>query len=191
VPPAFPGFTGWNAEATKEPALTVPAPAPEPAPPAADAAAVPPEVQAQLDSPNPEEAVRGLARLRSLALSTGDFLLLDRVNVPASSAAVADGRISASLEESGRVLAGFTTLLTHVAATEDSGRRAVVAVAVSTPAYQERDATGVVLAETAAAPEQRLQLVLASVEGRWRIQDVLPADTGTPSDDAGTPDAGG
>ena len=82
-----------------------------------------PEVQAQLDSPNPEEAVRGLARLRSLAFSTGDFRLLDQVNVPASSAAVADGRISASLEESGRVLAGFTTLLTQVAATEDSGRR--------------------------------------------------------------------
>ena len=186
----FPGFTGWNAEAAKEPALTVPepAPAPEPAPPATDAAAVPPEMQAQLDSPNPEEAVRGLARLRSLALSTGDFRLLDQVNVPASSAAVADGRISAGLEESGRVLAGFTTLLTQVAATEDSGRRAVVAVAVSTSAYQERDAAGAVVAEAAAAPEQRLRLVLAPVEGRWRIQDVLPADAGTPS--AGTPSAG-
>ena len=131
-------------------------------------------------------------------MSTGDFRLLDRVNVPASSAAAADGRISASLEESGRVLVGFTTLLTHVAATEDSSRRAVVAVAISTPAYQERDATGVVVAETAAAPEQRLLLVLAPVEGRWRIQDVLPADARTPSDDAplddavaGTPDVSG
>ena len=196
VAPALPGFTGWNAGAAKESAPTVPAPAREPAPPATEAAAVPPEVQAQIDSPNPEEAVRGLARLRSQALSTGDFRLLGRVNVPASSAAVADGRISASLEESGRVLAGFTTLLTEVAATEDSDSRAVVAVAVSTPAYQERDASGMVVAETAAAPEQRLLLVLAPVEGRWRIQDVLPAndgtpDAGTPSDRAGTPDAGG
>ncbi len=66
-------------------------------------------MQAQLASPDPEEAVRGLARLRSLAFSSGDFGLLDQVNVPASAAAVADGRISARLKDSGRVLAGFTT----------------------------------------------------------------------------------
>ena len=155
-----------------------------------DAAAVPPEVQAQLDSPNPEEAVRGLARVRSLAFNTGDFRLLDQVNVPASSAAVADERISARLKESGRVLAGFTTFLAEVAATGDSVRpRAVVAVAVSTSAFQERDAAGAIVAEAAAAPEQRLRLVLAPVEGRWRIQDVLPADAGTPY--SGTPGAGG
>ena len=185
VPPAFPGFAVADAEAGKEPARTVPDPVPgpdpEPAPPAMAAAAVPPEVQAQLDSPNPEEAVRGLARLRSLAFSTGDFRLLDQVNVPASSAAVADGRLSASLKESGRVLAGFTTLLTQVAATEDSGGPlAVVDVTVSTSAYQERDAAGVVAAATEAAPEQRLRLVLAPVEGRWRIQDILPPGAGAP-----------
>ena len=147
-----------------------------------DSAAVPPEVRAQLDSPNPEDAVRGLARLRSLALSTGDFGLLEQVNVPASTAAVADGRISAGLLESGRVLAGFNILLTRVAAEADVGpAQAVVAVTASTPAYQERDATGVVLAQAAAGPEQRLRLVLAQVEGRWRIQDILPAaDTEEP-----------
>ncbi len=57
------------------------------------------------------------------AFSTGDFRLLDQVNVPASSAAMADGQISARLEESGRVLTGFTTLLTHVAL---DGRTAAV-----------------------------------------------------------------
>jgi hypothetical protein len=158
---------------------------------------VPPQVRAQLDSQNPEEAVRGLAWLRSRAFSTGDFGLLDQVNVPASSAAVADSRISASLKGSGRVLAGFTTVLTQVAATDDSGGPlAVVAVAVSTSAYQERDTAGVVVSEAAAAPEQRLRLVLASVEGRWRIQDILPAsagstDAGGAAPDARTPDAGG
>lgn len=195
VPPAFPGFAAMEAEAAKEPAQAVPDPAPEPATPAMDAAAVPPEVRAQLDSQNPEEAVRGLAWLRSLAFSTGDFRLLDQVNVPASSAAVADGRISSGLEESGRVLAAFTTVVTQAAATEDSGGLlAVVAVTVSTSAYQERAATGVVVGEAAAVPEQRLRLVLAPVEGRWRIQDILPASTGTPDAGgaaAGTPDAGG
>ena len=88
------------------------------------------------------------------------------------------------------MLAGFTTFLAEVAATGDSVRpRAVVAVAVSTSAFQERDAAGAIVAETAAAPEQRLRLVLAPVEGRWRIQDVLPADAGTPG--SGTPAAGG
>jgi hypothetical protein len=150
-------------------------------------------MRAQLDSQNPEEAVRGLAGLRSLAFSTGDFRLLDQVNVPGSSAAGADKLVSAGLKESGRVLAGFTTVLTQVSATgEGNGPRAVVAVAVSTSAYQERDATGAVVAETAAAPEQRLRLVLATVEGRWRIQDILPwgAGAGTSSADA-APDAGG
>lgn len=158
--------------------------APAPGPPAvAGAVVVPPEVQAQLASSDPEEAVRGLARLRSMAFSSGDFRLLEQVNVPESSAAVADGRISASLKESGRVLAGFSTVLTEVAAVGDSGRSpAVVAVTAATSAYQERDAAGTVVADAAPAPEQRLRLVLAPVEGRWRVQDILPADA---ADDAG------
>ena len=149
-------------------------------------------MQAQLASPDPEEAVRGLARLRCLAFSSGDFGLLAQVNVPASAAAAADGRISARLKETGRVLAGFTTLLTRVAQdapqTGDSGQSlAVVAVTAGTSAYQERDGTGAVLADAAAAPEQQLRLVLATVEGRWRVQDILPA-AGAPS--AGVPAAG-
>lgn len=190
--PAFPGFAARDTGAEKEPTLTDPAPVREPGPPAVDApavdaATVPPELRAQLDSPDPEEAVRGLARLRSLAFSTGNFRLLEQVNVPASSAAAADGRISAGLQDSGRVLAGFDILLTRVATEADVGpAQAVVAVTASSPAYQERDAAGVVLAEAAAGPEQRLRLVLAPVGGRWRIQDILPvADTGEPGDSAG------
>ncbi|MET1020710.1 MAG: serine/threonine-protein kinase [Arthrobacter sp.] len=149
--------------------------------PPVDAAAVPAEIEAQLASPDPEEAVRGLARLRSLAFGTGNFRLLDQVNVPASSAAVADARISAGLEASGRVLAGFATLLTQVARTEDStGPLTVVDVTARTSAYQERNADGVVMADAAATPEQQLRLVLAPVEGRWRIQDILPGDTVPP-----------
>lgn len=193
LPSPLPGFAVNDAGSAKEtaPASASPAPAsqdpyaPAPDAAAAAAAALPPGVQAQLASPDPAEAVRGLARLRSLAFSSGDFGLLEQVNVPASAAAVADGRISARLTESGRVLAGFTTLLTHVAhdgaETGDSGRSlAVVDVTASTTAYQERDASGAVVADAAAAPEQQLRLVLAPVEGRWRIQDILPAAAGPP-----------
>lgn len=185
LPAAFPGFAVNDSGSVTEAA---PAPAP-PAPGAVAGAAVPTDVQAQLASADPEEAVRGLALLRSLAFSSGDFGLLEQVNVPASAAAAADARISARLEESGRVLAGFTTLLSDVAEDADpfgdSGSSvAVVAVTVGTSAYQERDATGAVLADAAAAPEQQLRLVLVAVEGRWRIQDILPA-AGAPAD-AGT-----
>ncbi|WP_144673530.1 protein kinase domain-containing protein [Arthrobacter sp. U41] len=179
LPPAFPGFAATGADAAKEPAGTLAPTAAEPGPTALDAAVLPPGVQAQLASQDPEEAVRGLSWLRSRAFSTGDFQLLDQVNVPASSAARADEQISATLEESGRVLTGFTTRLTHVARTDGSNRpRAVVAVTVSTSAYQERDAAGAVVAVAVAAPEQRLRLVLAPVGGRWRIQDILPAASG-------------
>ena len=181
LPVPFPGLAVNDAGSVRESAAAPAAPAPS------AAAALPPGVQAQLASQDPEEAVRGLAWLRSLAFSSGEFGLLDQVNVPASAAATADGRISGRLKESGRVLAGFTTLLTHVArdvAEEGDGgpSRAVVAVTAGTSAYQERDATGAVLADAAAAPEQELRLVLATVEGRWRIQDILPA--------AGAPAAG-
>lgn len=210
LPAPLPGFadTGSGsvtesapAAAATEPAAgpaTGPATGPASGPGAgAGAAALPPGLQAQLASPDPGEAVRGLARLRSLAFSSGDFGLLEQVNVPASAPAVADGRISAGLKESGRVLAGFTTHLSAVALETapagDSGRPlAVVAVTASTPAYQERDAAGAVLADAAAAPDQQLRLVLATVEGRWRIQDILPAGgapAGTEAPDQGA--AGG
>ncbi|WP_160666439.1 serine/threonine-protein kinase [Pseudarthrobacter sp. ATCC 49987] len=185
----IPGFSARDPGAVTEsaPASAAPASAaPASAAPAPGGAGLPPGLEAQLASPDPGEAVRGLARLRSLAFSSGDFGLLEQVNVPASTAAAADGRISAGLKESGRVLAGFTILLTRVAAEGDAGHgQAVVVVTASTPAYQERDATGAVLAEAAEGPEQRLRLVLAPVEGRWRIQDILPdgdiGDTGDPA----------
>ncbi|MGP4033182.1 protein kinase domain-containing protein [Pseudarthrobacter sp. 1C304] len=201
LPPAFPGFAAQDAGAVQESGpeqATAADPAPgfeEEADQPANAdvgqapgetqadpavgAVVPPALQEQLASPDPAEAVRGLAGLRSLALSTGDFGLLDHVNVPASPAAVADRQIAAGLEESGRVLAGFAIHVARAERTDDGGGPlAVVAVTAGTTAYRESDSRGAVLAEAAEAPEQQLRLVLAPVEGRWRIQDILPAGTG-------------
>lgn len=145
--------------------------------PEREAAAVHPDLRALLDSKDPEDAVRGLARLRALALSSGDLGLLQEVNVPSSAAAQADGAISSRLSESGHVLADFTTALTQVKASpEGSPTRAVVAITAVPSAYQERDAAGTVVAEAAAGSEVRLQLVLVPVDGRWRIQDILPGD---------------
>ncbi|MCU1511072.1 MAG: serine/threonine protein kinase, partial [Arthrobacter sp.] len=54
----------------------------------------------------------------------------------------------------------------------------VLAVSVTQSAYQERDAWGALVAEAGAGNEQRLRLVLVPVDGRWRIQEILP---GTPA----------
>ena len=140
-----------------------------------EASGAPLELRVLLESPDPEEAVRGLAGVRSLAFSSGNFGLLEEVNVPASPAAAADGRISSRLTESGHVLAGFSTTLSRVEDSADSSpTRAVVAISATSSPYQERDAAGAVVAEAAAGGEQRMRLVLVPVDGRWRIQEILP-----------------
>ncbi|SFU08522.1 protein kinase [Arthrobacter sp. ov118] len=153
----------------------------EPAAAGGPASAVRPDLDALLASADPTEAVRGLARLRSLALSSGDFGLLDAVNAPTSAAAAADGVIRTKLSGSGHVLAGFSTSLTRIETTADSSpARAVVAITAVSSGYQVIDAHGKVVDEVPAAAAQQLQLVLVPVDGRWRIQDVLP-----PGPDAG------
>ena len=151
--------------------------APEPGPPAT----VPQDIRALLGSEDPAEAVRGLSRLRSLAFNSGDLGLLDGVNAPGSPAAATDARTGARLRDSGHVLTGFASVLTAVERATDSGPlRTVLAVRVAPSAYQERDASGTLVAVADAGAEQPLRLVLVQVDGRWRIQEILP---GSPAPD--------
>lgn len=141
---------------------------------AADAAVSQVRLRALLAAADPEDAVRGLAELRAQAWGSGDFRLLEQVNVPASVAAAADARISSRLSAAGHVLVGFSTVLTRVEALPgNSPARAVVAVSATSSAYQERNAAGAVVAEVGAGVEQRMRLVLVRVDGSWRIQDIL------------------
>lgn len=156
------------------PAATPGMPAPATAM-AAAIGAVPADLQGLLLAVRPEDAVRGLARLRSYAFSTGKPDLLQQVTVPGSPAAAADAAVASRLARSGRVLEGFEAILTLVERRpESTAERAVVSVSVASPPYRERDAAGTVVAEAAAAGEQRLRLVLVPVEGRWRLQEILP-----------------
>jgi eukaryotic-like serine/threonine-protein kinase len=177
LPAPFPALSGTGPEAG---AARSPSPSPpdrgalEPAPPAT----IPQDIQALLGSEDPAEAVRGLSRLRALAFNSGDLHLLDEVNVPGSPAAAADARTGARLRESGHVLTGFANVLTTVERATASGPwRTVLAVSVVPSAYQERDASGALVAEAGPSGEQRLRLVLVQVNGRWRIQEILPATT--------------
>jgi serine/threonine protein kinase len=129
----------------------------------------------QAASPDPAVAVPGIALLRSLAFSTGRLELLEEVNQPGSGAAAADGLISGRLRESGHILSGFSNTLSRVQAEEGGNHgRTVVAVTSASSAYQEKDEQGAVVATGAAAPGQRLRLVLVSVNGRWRVSEILP-----------------
>ena len=142
---------------------------------AAASEAVPAELQGLLAAPQPEDAVRGLAGLRSYALTSGSLGLLEQVTVPASPAAAADAALGSRLAESGHVLDGFEARLSMVRALpESTATRAVVSLSVASPPYRERDAAGAVVAEAPAAVERGLRLVLVPVDGRWRIQEILP-----------------
>lgn len=148
-------------------------------PQVAAAGAVPAALQKLLAARRPEDAVRGLAGLRSYALSTGNLGLLEQVNAPASPAAAADAGVGSRLAVSGHVLDGFEARLSLVKRQpESTAARAVVSLSVASPSYRERDAAGTVVAEAAAVPQQRLRLVLVPVDGKWRIQEVLRAAGG-------------
>ncbi|MBD1541620.1 protein kinase [Arthrobacter sp. IA7] len=135
---------------------------------------LPDDVRRRLAAKDPAEAVVGLAQLRSLALREGRLHLLDDVNAPNTPAQAADTRIRAGLEETGTVLAGFTTSLSRARRLpESTPARAVVAVTSSSSAYEERSAGGTVVATGARQRDVKLRLVLVPVEGRWRIADIL------------------
>ena len=50
----------------------------------------------------------------------------------------------------------------------------MVGLTSASSGYQAKGPGGEVLAAGAASPAQRLRLVLVSVDGRWRISDILP-----------------
>ncbi|MFB8370474.1 serine/threonine-protein kinase [Pseudarthrobacter sp. NPDC055928] len=136
---------------------------------------IPVDITARVGSADPEEAVQGLAALRSLAFSSGRLELLDQVNVQGSTAAAADEQIGGPLRASGHVLAGFTSFLSEVRVLPDSDdNRAVVALTSAASPYEEQDRSGALVAKGPAAPAQQLKLVLVQVEGKWRILEILP-----------------
>jgi serine/threonine protein kinase len=126
-------------------------------------------------SRDPWVAVQGLSTLRSLAFGSGRLELLEEVNLPGSGAAAADLQIRERLQLSGHILGGFSSTLSHVEAEEGgTTARTVVAVTSSSSAYEEKDGRGAVVATGAAGAEQRLRVVLVSVDGKWRVSEILP-----------------
>jgi hypothetical protein len=150
-------------------------PDPGRAPEGTDNTGVPAAVAAQLASADPAEAVHGLAAVRSLAFNSGRLELLDLVNAPGSAAAAVDAGIRDELSGSGHVLAGFNSTVTDVRVQPGaSSGQAIVGITSVTSPYVEQDRSGAVVAAGAAGTEQALRLVLVTLDGEWRISDVLP-----------------
>ena len=155
------------------------APVPQAASPAAtgggDRAAGPLDAaREQAGAADPVIAAQGLAAVRDYAFSSGVLDLLADVNAPGSAAAAADQRFSGQVA-AGRRLAGFSTTLSGLAVEDGAtGEHAVVRAVSTTSAYQVVDPDDTVLATGPASPPQPLRLVLESVEGRWRVSDILP-----------------
>jgi len=119
--------------------------------------------------------VRGLAALRDYAFNTGSLDLLAAVNAAGSPAAATDQEIAGPLGASGRRLDGFATTVSDVTPETGSTQgRAVVRLTSASSGYQAVGPEDEVLAAGPASPAQRLRLVLVSVDGRWRISDILP-----------------
>ncbi|WP_457949548.1 serine/threonine-protein kinase [Pseudarthrobacter sp. alpha12b] len=133
------------------------------------------EARQQAGAADPVAAVQGLAALRDYAFSSGSLELLADVNAPGSSAAAADQRLATQLAASGQRLAGFGTTLSEVTAeggaTED---HTVVRAVSATSGYRMVSSEDAVLATGAPSRPQLLRLVLVSVDGRWRVSDILP-----------------
>lgn len=133
------------------------------------------QARQQAGAVDPVAAVRGLAALRDYAFSSGGLELLADVNAPGSAAAAADQRLASQFAASGQRLAGFSTTLSEVA-TEDgaTGEQTIVRALSATSGYQVVNAEDRVLGAGAASQPQLLRLVLVSVDGRWRVSDILP-----------------
>lgn len=138
-------------------------------------AGIPAAAAAQLDSADPREAVQGLATVRSLAFSSGRLELLDLVNAPGSAASAADARLKAELQVSGHILVGFTSSISNLQVQPGSSSgQVVVALTSATSSYEQKDQSGAVVATGEPVAARNLRLILVSVDGRWRITDVLP-----------------
>jgi serine/threonine protein kinase len=138
------------------------------------AAALIVDARQQAHAADPAVAVRGLAALRDYAFGSGRLDLLADVNAPGSAAAASDELIAAELRPSGHRLAGFTSTLSDVAAEEGATEaRAVVQVVAATSTYSTINAENRVLAAGAPSEPRRLRLVLVSVDGQWRVSDIL------------------
>ncbi len=123
---------------------------------------------------DPAVAVQGLAALRDQAFSTGRLELLAEVNAPGSAAAAADERIAAQLRPTGDRLAGFASTLAGVATEEGATQdRAVVRVLSATSGYSTVNAANSVLATGAPSEARPLRVVLVSVDGQWRVSEIL------------------
>ncbi|MBP2414942.1 hypothetical protein JOF48_003741 [Arthrobacter stackebrandtii] len=177
------------------------APAAAPGTNMAWAGALPPKIQRDLAAAEPVTALHALAWLRSYALSNADQELVDMVNVPDSNALAADSAIVGELAARGHRLTGLDITVAEAHAEGDAdagsapaqegaagtpstgtamppaGTKITVEATVNISSFAEQDKAGVLIHNTTGEQTQELDFILANVDGRWRIQQILAAVT--------------
>ncbi len=159
------------------------------------AGALPAKIQRDLAAQEPVTALHALAWLRSYALSNADQALVDMVNAPESNALAADSAVVAELAARGHRLTGLRITVAEAhsdaggaqegpaastgtdTATPADGATVMVEATVKISSFAEQDQAGAVIHNTTVEQTQQLDIILASVDGRWRIQQILAAGT--------------
>lgn len=132
--------------------------------------------------PDPRAAVATLAALRAKAFRVGDPRLLSAVNAPNSPAMKADSAVARRLAGSGHRLAGLSIGVRQVRVLPSAlPRTAVVRLVSVISAYQVVDGGGNVVRVEPRPRVQRLEFVLESSTGRWRIMQIRDLDAAAAS----------
>ena len=143
---------------------------------AAWAAVLPATIQNALVQEAAVDALPALAWLRSYALSTADGALLEKVNVPGSPAWEADAAVMDSLRDRGHSFTGLETSIVQAGIVQGGAPRTTVQATVATSPFAELDAAGNIVHQQDQEQQQALQIVMANVDGRWMIEQILAVE---------------
>jgi serine/threonine protein kinase len=134
---------------------------------------VPEGIRAKLLSDDPQQALSGLAWLRSYAFGAGQFPLLEQVNATGSAAESGDKDISGRLQANRHVLSGLETqILKSERRSEVGVVPALVSATAVTSGFTEQDESGSVIRVQSEAATQELEFVLVKESGHWQIAEV-------------------
>jgi serine/threonine protein kinase len=152
------------------------------------AAGLPAEKRKGLSAQDPVEALHALAWARSYALSNADADLLAGINAPGSAAFDADKTLAGTLRSLGHSFTGLdisvseasTDIASDSRPAGDSGSAddpatVTVHATITTSAFAEQDAGGVIVHRQSEPQQQELIIVMTRVDQRWAIAEILPA----------------
>lgn len=157
------------------------------------AAGLPADIRQELTAVEPVAALHALAWVRCYALAHANQALIDMVNAPGSAALVADSMIVQELVDRSHTLTGLEIKVSQARTTSSlstsdnssagtrsqggalptAGSTVTVRATIATSAFAEQDQGGALVHHHHGEQIQELDIVMANVGARWRIQQIL------------------